>query len=246
MLQSSGRLTLALVVKGKIQRFTVRGPIAMLSGTTAASGNLENSSRCLELSLDDSPAQTKRIHEAQRRAWAGEEVPPVDVTLFQDAQRLLEPLPVVIPFAERLTFPARGTTDRRDQPKLVGLVMAHALLYQRQREKDGKGRLVATVADYRVAFDLYAPLVEAAFEDLSPRAAALYRALGNEKVKGTTSRRDAANLMAWSYTTTRRALEELVAHELLRPAGQETPRRYEVLDVPAAEHVGLTRPDELE
>jgi hypothetical protein len=245
VLQSAGRLTLALVMKGKTERFTVKGPISMLSGTTAATGNLENSSRCLELALDDSPEQTKRIHEAQRKAWAGEESGRVDLQLYQDAQRLLEPMAVTIPFATKLRFPTRTTTDRRDQPKLLGLVASHALLHQRQREKDGKGRLIATVADYRVAFDLYAPLVEASFEDLSPRAAALYRKLRSEKLP-SVNRREAASLMAWSYTTTRRALDELQAHELLRAISNEMPRRYEVLDVPAAEHAGLTPPDELE
>jgi hypothetical protein len=245
VLQSAGRLTLAVVVKGRTERFSVHGPIAMVSGTTAATGNVENSSRCLELSLDDSPAQTKRIHEAQRRAWAGEDGAKVDLEVFQDAQRLLEPMAVVIPFATRLKFPARDTTDRRDQPKLLGLVAAHALLFQRQRETDSKGRLVATVQDYAAAFDLYAPLVEAEFEDLSTRAASLYRALTRKKT-ATVSRRDAASLMSWSYTTTRRALDELLAHELLRVAEHEAPRHYEVLDVPAAENANLTAPDELE
>jgi len=35
VLQSSGRLSLATVVKGRTERFNVFGPIAMLSGSTA-------------------------------------------------------------------------------------------------------------------------------------------------------------------------------------------------------------------
>jgi hypothetical protein len=51
--------------------------------------------------------------------------------------------------------------------------------------------------------------------------------------------------MSWSYTTTRRALDELLAHELVR-AEREVPHAYAVLDVPALEHANLTPPDEIE
>jgi hypothetical protein len=245
LLQSAGQITLATVVKNRTEKFTVHGPISLVAGTTASRGNVENSSRCLELTLDESPEQTKAIHEAQRRFWSGEQTERLDTTVFKDAQRLMEATRVTIPFATKLAFPARDTTDRREQPKMLGLVAAHALLNQRHRETDSMGRLVATLDDYRAVFDLYAPLVEAEFEDLSTRAAALYRALTKTKSTGAISRRDAAGLMSWSYTTTRRALDELLAHELLKLADNESPKRYRVLDVPAAEASGLTPPDEL-
>jgi DNA primase len=226
-LQSKGLLRLAATVKGKTEPFTVRGPIALMSGTTDCNLNPENLSRCLELSLDDSREQTKLIQEAQRRAWAGDETEG-NIDVWRDAQRLLEPLQVVIPFATKLDYPTRTTKDRRDNQKLLTLVAAHALLHQRQREKDKDSRLVATVADYRVVYDLVKTNVEEEVEGLSPRAATLYRSL-LERGEDPFSRREVAEAIGWSYMTTTRALEELVANELAAVTDREYVRSYVVL-----------------
>src|SRR5262249_5663280 len=141
-----------------------------------------------------------------------------------DAQRLLEPLDYAIPFAPRLAFPTSTTKARRDNVKLLSLVGAHALLYQRQRERDPEKRVIATVQNYNAVFELFAPLVEAEVDDLSPQGAALYRALVRER-RGPVTRREVAALLGWSYGTTRRALDELAAHELLRLTNEDVPRR---------------------
>ncbi len=246
-LQSKGFLRLNVVVKGRTEAVTVHGPVSIMSGTTSSDLNPENTSRVLELVLDDSPEQTRLVQEAQRRAWAGGARPSVDVERWRDAQRLLEPLDVVVPFATRLSFPARSTRDRREQEKLLGLVAAHALLHQRQRQRDAGGRLLATVDDYRAVFDLHWPMIEGQVEELSPRAAALYRALARRETGGPVGRREAAALLGWTYTTTRRALDELVAHELARVVDGDAPRRYRLLDgaAPPVGVTGLTHPDAL-
>jgi len=242
-LQSKGLLRLATVVKGKTEPFTVNGPVALMSSTTDSELNPENLSRCLELTLDDSPEQTRLIQEAQRRAWTGVEEQAVDTQTWKDAQRLLEPCEVTIPFAPELTFPTRTTKDRRDNAKLGTLISTHALLFQRQREKDQKGRVVATLEDYRAVFALFAPLVEAELEDLSPRASAVYRVLSKRR-KESLTRRELAQCLGWSYTTTRRALDELVSHELATlDADEDSVRRYRILDdVPLGTATGLRAP----
>jgi energy-coupling factor transporter ATP-binding protein EcfA2 len=229
VLQSSGKLTLSTTVKGKAENFTVYGPVSVMSGTTSATINPENLSRCLELALDDSPEQTKRIQEASARAWSGEARPRVDVERWKDAQRRLEPLDVSIPYAPRLAFPARTTRDRRDHAKLLGLVASVALLHQYQRERDADGRLIATVADYQVVYDLVRPMLEAQVPDLSPRAAVLYRALGERELASFT-RRDAAAILSSSYSTTIRTIDELLGQELIVATGNEKPKRFRLLD----------------
>jgi len=231
-LQTKGLLRLALPVKGKTESFTARGPIALLSGTTSPDLNVENLSRCLALPLDESAEQTARVQAAQRRACTGKGGAEVDVTPWQDAQRLLEALDVVIPFAERLSFPARTTSDRRDNQKLLTLVMAHALLFQRQRDRDNAGRLLATVADYAAVFALVRPVVESVLDGLSTRATTLYRTLVEEKLgEAPFTRREVASALGWPYMTATRAVHELLAHELLRvEPGAEKPMRYRVLD----------------
>lgn len=246
-LQTKGLLRVAVPIKGKTESFEARGPIALLSGTTRTDLNPENLSRCLELTLDDSPEQTARILDAQRQAWAGKQMAkPVRVELWQDAQRLLEPFEVVVPFATRLTFPARTTKDRRDHPKLLTLVAAHALLHQRQRERDGEGRLLATVADYAAVHGLIQRLVAGHLDGLSPRAARLYRRLAAGEPPHIT-RREAAALLGTSYMTAARVLDELLAQELVREVAKEKPRRYRVIDTSLlGPGVTLTPPEELE
>ena len=244
-LQSRGVLRLAAPMGGKTEYIEVRGPIALMSSTTRSVLNAEDLSRCLELRLDDSPEQTRRVQEAQRLAWTGEKTRDVDVQLWHDVQRLLESVEVIVPFATRLSYPTRTTRDRRDNVKLLCLIAAHALLVQRQRQRDQQGRLVATLDDYRVVHAILAPLVENELDGLSPRASKTYRALSKCQ-GGSFSRHEASTLMSSSYNTTKRALEELIEHELLRVADHGMPRRYElVTTLLASAGFTLTDPNKL-
>lgn len=244
-LQTKGYLRLALSVKGKTEHFMARGPIALLSGTTSPDLNPENLSRCLSVSLDESHEQTERIQAAQRRAWAGKEKGSVDVGVWQDAQRLLEPGDVVIPYAERLSFPARTTADRREQMKLLTLVAAHALLHGRQRGRDERDRIVATVADYAGIYALVRPVVESTLDGLSPRGAELYRELARSTEKSIT-RRQAAAKLGWSYMTTKRALAELADHELVRSTRRGKPMKYRLIETSLlGSGAALTPPEEV-
>lgn len=93
----------------------------------------------------------------------------------------------MIPFAEGLDYPARTTKDRRDQQKLLSLVAAHALLHQRQREKDDQGRLVAAPADYGAVHALLTATLEHGHDGLSPRAARVLQLLLGHEALSTTA-----------------------------------------------------------
>ena len=161
------------------KRFTVRGPIAYLETTTQSYLNQENTSRCFEIPLDESAAQTRKIHEHQRRArsLAGlRRVISKDIikTRHHNAQRLLEPVRVVIPYAEKLTFPARYLRTRRDHERFLSLIEAVAFLHQFQRvlrTANHQGREVkyieATVEDYAVAYKLALRVLWVSLDELS-------------------------------------------------------------------------------
>lgn len=231
VLQSRGALSLTTTVQGRTETFSVEGPVAVMSGTTSPALDLQNTSRCLELSLDDSPEQTARVHEAQARAWAGRGPQAPDRERWHDAQRLLaEELPaqVVVPFAERIGFPARATTDRRSSAKLLGLIASVAVLHARQRDRDAQGRIIARAEDYRVVHDLMRPLIDASLDGLSARATSLYRALA--ELPEPFNRRQVKVRIGWPYMTTARALDELVKHELVRATSGKKPVEYRFLD----------------
>jgi len=106
--------------------------------TTAIDIDEELLNRCLVLSIDESRAQTRAIQQRQRtkRTLAGlladTEAEALTV-LHRNAQRLLKPLAVVNPYADRLTFLDERTRTRRDQQKYLTLIDAIALLHQHQR-----------------------------------------------------------------------------------------------------------------
>src|SRR5262249_47288484 len=107
-------------------------------------------------------------------------------------QRMLQPLPVAVPYAEQLAelMPSDRVEVRRAFPHLIGMVQAITLLHQRQRDRNADGALIATEEDYQIARYLL----------LSPMA----RLLGNGL--SDPARRFHERLRAWAagmeFTTT--------------------------------------------
>jgi DNA primase len=145
LLQSEGELTIASTSKdpatGKLvtEQYHVEGPVMIALTTTAADLDEELLNRCLVLTVDEGREQTQAIHAAQRarRTLSGllaRAERDVILGVHQNAQRLLEPLAVVNPFAQRLTFLDDRTRTRRDHEKYLTLIDAIALLHQHQRE----------------------------------------------------------------------------------------------------------------
>lgn len=144
LLQSEGELTIASTGKdpatGNLvtQEYRVEGPVMMFLTTTAIEIDEELLNRCMVLSVDEGREQTAAIHERQRykRTLAGltaQRHKQHLITLHQNAQRLLRPLAVVNPYADRLTFLADQTRTRRDHEKYLTLIDTLALLHQYQR-----------------------------------------------------------------------------------------------------------------
>ena len=175
-LQTRRVLKLAVPVKdpnsGKIKTtvLEIHGPIAYMESTTDAHINPENANRCFELYLDESEAQTKAIFAAQRKArtldgWRSERHKADVLRLHHNAQRLLRPLKVIIPFVDQIEFPAAWLRGRRDNDRFLSLIEGIAFLHQHQRTIANDGcephghsadYIEASVADYAMAYELAA------------------------------------------------------------------------------------------
>jgi len=173
-LQTRRVLKLAVPIKdpnsGKIKTtvLEIHGPIAYMESTTDEKINPENANRCFELYLDESEAQTKAIFAAQRRSrsldgWRHERHKAAMLAVHHNAQRLLRPLKVIIPYVELIEFPAAWLRSRRDNDRFLSLIEGIAFLHQHQRETgeeksepDGQkaGFIVASLDDYAIAYDL--------------------------------------------------------------------------------------------
>ncbi|MFN2183181.1 MAG: DNA primase, partial [Anaerolineae bacterium] len=144
LLQSEGELTIASTGKDpttgelKTQAYQVKGPVMILLTTTAIDVDEELLNRCLVLTVDEGRAQTQAIHAAQRdrrtlQGLLAKADKQAILTLHQNAQRLLQPLAVVNPYARHLSFIDDRTRTRRDHEKYLTLIDSLALLHQHQR-----------------------------------------------------------------------------------------------------------------
>ena len=187
-LQSKKKLILAVPIKDvasgriKTQVFEILGPAAFLETTTESRIHHENSTRCFETYCDESAEQTRKIHEAQKRGKTLEgrklqSKAEAIIRRHHNAQRLLEPIGVVIPYAPLISFPHAWLRTRRDHLRFLNLIEAIAFLnqYQRERKTDERGEafIEASVADYERAYGLAAEVLGQALSDLKRPAAEL-------------------------------------------------------------------------
>jgi hypothetical protein len=146
LLQSQGELTIASTGKdpqtGKLvtSEYRVEGPVMLCLTTTAIDLDEELLNRCLVLTINETAEQTAAIQARQRQARtlaglrtrvASEQV----IAAHRAAQTLLQPLAVVNPYAESLTFAHDRVRLRRDHQKYLALIDAIALLHQYQRKR---------------------------------------------------------------------------------------------------------------
>ena len=167
------------------QEYRVEGPVMIFLTTTAVDIDEELLNRCLVLTVDEGREQTAAIHRLQREreTLAGllrSESRAAVLTLHRNAQRLLRPLRVVNPFAERLTFLDDRTRTRRDHMKYLALIRTIALLQQHQRPvktAEHQGQPVeyieATLDDIAAANGLAHEVLGRCLDELPPQTRAL-------------------------------------------------------------------------
>jgi hypothetical protein len=265
VLQSRKKLIAAAPVKDpqtgnmRTKVFSVEARAAFVEATTASAVNHENATRCFELAMDESAEQTQRIHVRQRlmKTPAGLRLKAQGEALAKlhwNAQRLLEPLPVVIPFADRLTFPTAWMRTRRDHARFLNLIEVSAFLHQYQRQRQD-GAIVADVADYEVAYGLAGEVLAETLTDVRKPLREAYERIRELSLKrdGTVSRRETREALGVPDSTVRRWLQDLVELEYLAVAlpegskyGQGRTVRYRPLErAREAEILGLLTPAEL-
>jgi len=262
VLQSRKKLSVAAPIKDpqtgnmRTKTFTVEARAAFIEATTASQVNHENATRCFELAMDESKEQTSRILDRQRlmRMEQGLKLRQEAEAIRRrhwNAQRLLEPLPVVIPYADRLTFPTTWMRARRDHARFLNLIEVSAFLHQHQRERSGA--IVATLDDYAAAYALAGQVLTDTLSDLKrPLREAYERIRGlSLKSQGPVSRREIREALALPDSTVRHWLSELVELEYLEAeaskggAGKAT--RYRLTEHGPREDLilGLLAPEDL-
>jgi len=256
LLQSDGQVTIASTGKDPASgllvthEYRVEGPVMLFLTTTAIDIDEELLNRCLVLTVNESREQTRAIHALQRsrqtlEGLLADEGRDDIVRLHRNAQRLLQPLAVVNPYADRLTFLDDKTRMRRDHMKYLSLIRAIALLHQHQREVktvQHKGRAVRYIevepADIATANRLAHEVLGRTLDELPPQTRRLLSALHGwitdecqrqaiKRCDFRFTRRQVRELTGWGDTQLKvhlgrlAELEYVLTHRVLRGGGFE-------------------------
>lgn len=161
-MQSDNKLVIETVRGLKVERIEKEGPVSFIVTTTSATIHDENENRNWSIFMDETDEQTKRIKDKIADGYSKMSTDLSFVTMYQNAQRLLKPYPVTIPYARFLSekTPDRPLRIRRDFGKLLAGIETVTLLHQFQRqikEDNGTQYLEATLQDYYMAATLLGP-----------------------------------------------------------------------------------------
>lgn len=117
--------------------------------------------RCLQPWVDDSvEADQKFADHFLAQVASGEDGdldPRFDVCKVMWSFILDEPKPVWVWFAEAIAF--QDVSNRRNVRIFIDLIMSFARIRFKQRQVDDRGRIIATLEDFKSAVDLYSALV---------------------------------------------------------------------------------------
>jgi hypothetical protein len=238
--------------------------------TTATEMDQETLSRFLMLTVDESDAMTGRIHALQRDSrtaagLVGRRRADTVVRRHHVAQRLLRPMPVVIPYAPLLRFPQKPLRTRRDHRKYLGLIEAVAFLHQYQRPVrevtvDGEtvSYIEATLRDLEAANRVARAVLERTLDELSAPARTLLgeiKALCEEAAEGEVKpeyvfgRQDIKRRSGWSMWQLRVHLAELEREECIETVtgdrGHQYVYRLQVDEEGRPVALDLSTPDEV-
>jgi DNA primase catalytic core len=241
LLQSEGRVTMASTGKNpttgmlETHDYTVEGPVMLFLTTTAIDLDEELLNRCLVLTVNESREQTRAIHGIQRQRETLEGLLAKTererlLTLHRNAQRLLQPLHVVNPFAAQLSFRDDQTRSRRDHVKYLTLIRSIALLHQFQREVriHGSIRYIEVIhSDIELANELAQEVFSRTVDELLPQTRKLLTLLhawvreacereGTDQADFHFTRRQAREAVGWGDTQMKVHLARLSEMEFLK------------------------------
>ena len=176
-LLSEGRIKYDTVKSQKPVTIEKNGPTGLILTTILKKLGVEEENRLISVTIDESPEQTQAIisrKAAQSQKGASESQRKIDLSRWEAFQAWLGTADheVIIPFAMAIATLTdhRAVRLRRDITTILNLIKAHAVIHQKNRERDNEGRIIATYQDYKVVHSLVSDLITGATADNVPQA----------------------------------------------------------------------------
>jgi hypothetical protein len=232
----------------------VEGPTSVFITTTNPDVDPETRSRFFVTGIDESREQTRAILASQRKRHtqvSQADSPTVQATRrrHHNFQRLLKPITIINPFAEKLDYLDDRLQSRRDQPKVLNLIRSVAFLRQMTKTiqiRKGKDQSLDYIEvdeqDLQIACDLAAKLLSHSLDDLNQVSRDLLVHLDRmvtEKVEAQPdeesirktdvefTRRDIREYTGWSNVRVHKYIQQLVDLEYVhRIRGGPKARHY--------------------
>ncbi|MDP4267603.1 MAG: toprim domain-containing protein [Bacteroidota bacterium] len=161
-LVSNGELISSTSLKEENGRITskqkiVHGPIASMACTTDGTVYEDNISRMFLVAVDESRQQTMKVIAYQNAKSAGKIDTYKELEIkrqLQNVVRILKPLPVVNPFADKIHLPEEAHKLRRLNDLFKIFIHQVTLINQYQRKKNEHGKLISTFEDVEIAIEI--------------------------------------------------------------------------------------------
>ncbi|MDA2918050.1 toprim domain-containing protein [Desulfobacterota bacterium AH_259_B03_O07] len=214
--------------------------LSYVETTTKSRINPENQTRFFDLYLDTSEEQTRKIFKTQSALY-DKELIEKENRPYQALQLLLQPYDVYIPYGGVLAdvFPAGKPRTRRDYPRFQTLIKAYCLLYQNQRDKkeiNGKTYLLATIDDYKTAYELSQVVLSQTLKEITPKQQRILEAIKKHFSDSEFAQRDVRELDELKDINPRTLKDEIVSLKetgYLEHNGKEGKNsRYELINIP--------------
>lgn len=239
-IQSSKKITVAYTGKDpvtgemKTGENTVEGPLMVFITTTQVEIDGETASRFVFIAIDESREMTEKILAKQRQShtMAGMMNKLVATKIINKhlaAQHLLQPVRVINPYGDLLSFASKSLRARRDHMKYLNLILTITFLFQHQRPRqimdyDGEKEeyILVTLGDIAKANEIASEVLGRSLDELSPSSRKLLILIGKmasqdagqeeKTIQKTFTRRDIREFSGWSdfqVKTHIKQLEEL-------------------------------------
>jgi len=194
-LQSKRRIGKTVTVKDnkgnlKTINLKVEGPVCVSSCTTRERVYEDNANRCILLYTDDSQDQDMRIMEYQKSISSGQINHVVERAIkqkLQNVQRLLRPVKVLNPYANKIDLPQEIFKPRRTLLLLLSFIETITYYHQYQRKvkvnpNTNQSYIETEKSDIEAAFSLMKEVLFSKSDELS-KASRKFLELLKSKVK---------------------------------------------------------------
>ena len=148
---SSGSNKATITIKNKAVEFDVKGKPNITCTACDIDLKQEALGRYAIIHIDESEEQTRAIKKFMSKKAQGTIITTPDLNLRTTLERL-QPVKVIIPYADSIVNLFPDTILMRDiYGRFLDYIKASTALHQEQREKDDRGRFIATFDDYFIA-----------------------------------------------------------------------------------------------